>query len=261
MKRLSVVIITRNEAYNLPRCLEAVRWADEIVLVDSHSTDRTREIAREFDVRIIEIDWAGFGPAKRIGVQQATGDWILSVDADEEVSEKLAAQIREIAAKDETFHGYFVRRRTSFLGRWIYHCGWYPDPVMRLFLKEYGQFNEAVVHERVELRGIAGHLTGELLHYSFPTLEHYLIKSDRYTTLGAQEAFAAGKRARWYDLVFKPPLSFFKHYVSKRGFMDGMEGFQVSVLSANAVFVKYAKLRHLWKMKKRTEEIERAQTV
>ncbi|MEW6049455.1 MAG: glycosyltransferase family 2 protein [Candidatus Zixiibacteriota bacterium] len=258
MKRLTVMIITRNEAYNLPRCLESVGWADEVLVVDSHSTDRTREIARDFKARVIEIDWTGFGPAKGIGVRQATGDWILSVDADEVVSDELAGQIRAILNQEETFHGYFVRRRTNFLGRWIYHCGWYPDPVLRLFLKEYGQFNDAVVHEKVQLRGIAGHLSGELLHYSFPTLEHYMVKSDRYTTLGAQEAFAAGRRTRWYDLVLKPPISFFKHYVSKRGFLDGTEGFMVAVLSATAVFVKYAKLRHLWLMKLRSGESSRA---
>jgi hypothetical protein len=189
--------------------------------------------------------WQGFGTAKRLAVATARGPWILSVDADEVVTEELAEEIRGVTDKALDCVGFEFPRRTNFLGRWIRHCGWYPDYQLRLFKKEAGNFTDAVVHERVVLEGRVGRLRGDLLHYSDPNLEHYLEKFNRYTTLGAQTAYRQGKRARLSDLVLRPPVSLFAHYVSRQGFRDGLEGFILSVLSALAVFVKYAKLRHL----------------
>ena len=247
MKRLSVVVITKNEEANLGRCLDSVKWADEIVVVDSHSTDRTLAIAAEYGAIVHSPDWRGYGPAKREGVKLAGGDWVLSIDADEAVSDKLAGQIREILNSDSGPVGYYVNRRTNFLGRWISHCGWYPDPILRLFRRDRGNFNEAVVHEEVILDGEPGRLDGELLHYSYPSLELYLEKSNVYTRLGAEEAFRRGKRVRWHDIVLRPPVAFVKHYITRQGFRDGMEGFIISVMSSVAVLMKYAKLRHMWK--------------
>ncbi|MEA2030187.1 MAG: glycosyltransferase family 2 protein [candidate division Zixibacteria bacterium] len=244
---LSVVIITKNEELNIERCLNSVKWADEIVIVDSDSTDRTVEFARRFGARVYTTEWRGYGPAKREAVNYAKGDWILSVDADEEVTHDLGEEIRNTLENLNDTDGYYVKRRTNFLGRWIYHCGWYPDPVLRLFRKSKGNFNEAVIHEKVEVKGKVGHLKGELLHYSYPDLECYLKRFNRYTTIGAQVAFEKGRRARWFDLVMRPPASFITHFISHQGFKDGMEGFLVSALSAAAVLVKYAKLRHMQK--------------
>lgn len=242
---LSVVIITKNEEANLGRCLDSVAFADETIVVDSHSTDRTLEIAAAHNARICTTDWHGYGPAKRLGVAQATQEWVLSIDADEVVTPELSAEIQSIVASRDPRNGFIVKRRTNFLGRWIYHCGWYPDPVLRLFRRSHGNINEAVVHEAVEVQGDIGRLNGELLHYSYPTMESYLAKSNVYTTLGAQEAFRRGRCARWYDLVFRPIVSFITHYLVRQGFRDGIEGLIISVMSSVAVFTKYAKLRQL----------------
>ena len=245
MSRLSAVIITRNEEAVLPRCLKSVSWADEIIMIDSHSTDKTREIAAQLGAKVVVSDWRGFGPAKQEGVNMATGEWVLSIDADEEVSPELRAEIQQVLADGTSMRGFEIPRKTNFLGRWIYHCGWYPDYVLRLFLKTNGRFDEAVVHEKVLVDGPVGKLKSELLHYSFPTLEHYFTKSNRYTTLGAHEALRAGKTSTWFGIIFKPPVSFFSQYILRQGFRDGVEGFLVSALSAVAVMVKYAKLRRL----------------
>lgn len=246
MKPLSIVIIARNEEANLRRCLESVAWADEIVLVDSGSSDRTVNIAREFKAKVIDRPFSGYGPAKKEAVSNATSDWILSIDADEEVSPLLREEIQSIlATEDAPLAGYFVRRKTLFLGRWIKHCGWYPDYILRFFRRSKGDFNDAVVHEKVILDGPIGKLQGELLHYSYPTLEDYLRKSNWYTTLGAQEAHKKGIRAGWFDIVIKPILSFISHYIIRQGFRDGLEGFLVSGLSAMAVMTKYTKLREI----------------
>ena len=173
------------------------------------------------------------------------GSGILAIDADEELSEKLSTSIREVIKTDTKKAGFEFPRLTCFIGRWMKHCGWYPDYQLRLFKKGQGNFNDVTVHERVILEGSCGRLKGDLLHYSDPSLEHYLDKFNRYTTMGAEEAFAAGKRARLGDLTLRPFVSFIKHYISKQGYLDGFEGFILSILSAVAVLVKYAKLRLL----------------
>jgi glycosyltransferase involved in cell wall biosynthesis len=245
MSRLSVVVITRNEEHNLPRCLGSVSWADEIIVLDNESTDNTRELASSLGAQVYTTEWRGYGPAKQEAVNKATGDWVLSIDADEEVSAELAEEIKAITANGVSQAGFLIPRRTRFLGRWIYHCGWYPDPVLRLFRREAGNFSDAVVHEGVELEGEVGRLKHELLHYSYPTLETYFEKFNRYTTLAAEESYAAGKRAGWYELMVRPVSAFLKHYFLKRGFLDGLEGFLVSALSSSYVLVKYSKLRDL----------------
>jgi glycosyltransferase involved in cell wall biosynthesis len=257
MKKLSVVVITRNEEQNIRRCLASVSWADEIVVIDSGSDDRTVEMARELGARVFAFDWRGFGPAKREGVDKATGEWILSLDADEVVSAELAAEIKKVLSEDNDYSGYYMPRKANFLGRWIYHCGWYPDPVLRLFDKSRGNFNDVIVHEKVLVEGRVGRMKGEILHYSYPTLDSYFLKFNRYTTMGARAAFQAGKKAGWFDLLVKPPASFFKHYIVKQGFRDGWEGFLISILSSVSVLVKYAKLREMVR-KKNGDENEQA---
>lgn len=245
MSRLSVVIITRNEEANLSRCLEAIKFADEIVVVDSGSVDKTIEIARQFGAAVHEIEWHGFSAAKREGVARAGGDWILSVDADEVVPPQLADEIRAVIEKPEGRVGYYLPRRTRFLGRWIYHCGWYPDPVLRLFRKAEGNFDESRVHEKVVVKGPTGTLEHDLLHFSYPTLQVYFEKLDRYTTLAAEEAGQNGRGAGAYDIIVRPFACFVKHYFIRRGFLDGLEGLMISVLSACYVMTKYAKIREL----------------
>ncbi len=250
MARLSVVIITKNEAANLARCLSSVRFADEIIVVDSHSSDQTVEIARSHGALVIPIDWPGFGPAKQLGVDRAIGEWVLSIDADEELSSGLAAEIQQCIASPSTHAGYEMPRRTQFLGRWIGHCGWYPDHLLRLFKRDHGRVTDAKVHEQIVVNGSIGRFRNDLLHYSYPTIDVYLVKFDRYTSVGAEEAFQRGRRTGLFDLTIRPMVAFLKFYIAKRGFLDGYEGFLISVFSAGAVLVKYAKLRDLQRLNK-----------
>ena len=243
MKRLTAVIITRNEEANIERCLQSLSFADEIVIVDSHSEDRTVEIASRHNAVILTTDWIGFGPAKQKGVTAATGEWVLSIDADEEVSPGLAREIKAVTTDSEALDGYYIPRRTQFLGRWIGHCGWYPDYILRLFRRSAGRFDDAMVHEKVVVAGATGRLKSDLWHYSYPSLEAYFEKSNRYTSLGADEAYKAGKKSGWFHITIKPIASFLSHYLVRQGFRDGLEGFLISILSSGAVLVKYAKLR------------------
>lgn len=245
METISAVIITRNEQANLPRCLASVKWCDEIVVVDSGSTDDTRELAWEAGATVHQIDWKGYGPAKRFAVEHATSEWILSLDADEECTPELREEIGHILSCGTDCNGYDMPRLTNFLGRWIRHCGWYPDRILRLFRRKCGTFTDASVHEHAVVTPPIGHLKTDLHHYSFPSLEHYLEKSNRYTSLGSDQAYRSGRRATLFDLIIRPPWSFISHYVFRRGFLDGTEGFLVSILSAVAVLTKYSKLRSL----------------
>jgi len=232
MMRLSVVIITRNEEANLGRCIESVKFADEIIVVDSHSEDRTVEIAGQLGAKVFTVDWTGYGPAKQYAAIQASGDWILSIDADEALSPNLADEIRGIVESSPPINGYDMPRLTNFLGRWIHHCGWYPDRVLRLFRRGRGRFTNATVHEALIVDGPIGHCLGNLHHFSYPTLELYFEKFNRYTTMGAEQAFGRGERTSLFDLTFRPAAAFVKHYISKAGFLDGVEGLIISILSS-----------------------------
>ena len=245
MKKLSVVIIARNEEANLPRCLNSVKWADEILIGDCGSTDRTVEIAQSYGARIVTYEWTGFGPAKQTVSEQAEGEWVLSLDADEEVTDKLAEEIKAAVSSDRGVAGYSIRRRTLFLGRWMYHGGWYPDWVTRLYRRECGRISGNAVHEGIAVDGPIARFNNDLLHYSYPTLEIYLQKLNRYTALAAQEALDRGQHASGWKIVANPCAKFIKQYVLRAGFLDGIEGFVLAVLSAGYVMIKYTKLWHL----------------
>jgi glycosyltransferase involved in cell wall biosynthesis len=218
---------------------------DEIVVVDSESTDKTVEIARSFNAKVFNPEWKGFGPAKQYALDQATSDWILSVDADEEVSFTLKNEILQLLEKEPPCGGYCLPRKTQFLGRWILHSGWYPDYVLRLFRRSSGHFTSALVHEKIEVDCKTGRLHNPLMHYSYPTLEDYTRKFDQYSSLGAQELYRAGKKFSPSSLVFKPPLSFLRKFVLQKGWRDGWEGFLIAYLTSTGTLLKYAKLRSL----------------
>jgi glycosyltransferase involved in cell wall biosynthesis len=245
LSKISCVIITYNESRNIRRCLESVNWVDEIVVVDSYSTDDTREIASAFTDKIHPLKWSGFGPAKEYARTRAGGDWILSVDADEVVPDKLREEIQRVTESQESLEGYFIPRRSNFLGRWIRHGGWYPDLVLRLFKKEKGSFTDRMVHEEVKVSGSTGRLRSDLLHYTDPDLDHYLKKLNRYTSLDAIQLFRQGRRAGILDILLRPMLTFMKMYFFKRGFQDGLPGLILAVSSSFYVFSKYVKLWHL----------------
>jgi len=246
MNALTVITIALDEERNIVECLESVRWADQILVVDSGSKDRTVELARRFTPDIYTIDWQGYGHARNFALDHAAGKWILWLDADERVPPGLAKEIREVVTRDEPgYSGYSVARRAYFLGKWIKHCGWYPSRVVRLFRKEQGRFSETRVHERLELQGEVGKLEQDLLHFTDLNLQQYLTKSNKYTTLAAEDMTASGKTFRLWDLLVRPPFLFMKMYVFRLGFLDGIHGLVLSVLSSAYVFSKYAKLWEL----------------
>ncbi|MER3524831.1 MAG: glycosyltransferase family 2 protein [Ignavibacteria bacterium] len=250
MHRVSVITLAYNEEHNIAECLASVRWADEIIVVDSGSTDRTLELARRFTATVLEVPWQGYGKTKNIALEHATGEWILWLDADERVPDELAAEMQEaIRRNDPVIAGYSVARRAFFLGRWIKHCGWYPGRVTRLFRKAKSRFTESNVHEQVIVDGAIAPLRHDLLHFTDPNLHHYFQKFNRYTSLAAEDLQAAGKRFSLFDIIVRPTFLFVKMYILKRGFLDGMQGFILCVVSAVYVFTKYAKL---WERQQRS---------
>jgi len=243
MEKLTVLTIALNEEMNIAPCLESVRWADEIIVVDSGSTDRTVEQARRYTSQVFSVEWQSYGAARNFGLSHATGDWILWLDADERVTPELAGEIKQILERDDRrIAGYAIARRAYFLGRWIKHCGWYPSRVVRLFRKQHGKFSESRVHEKLELHGETEPTRSDLLHFTDPNLHRYLIKFNKYTSLGADDLYEAGRRFRYSDVILRPVFQFFKMYLVRRGFLDGMPGFILCALSSAYVFAKYAKL-------------------
>jgi len=246
---LSVVIITSNEEANLARTLASVTWADEIIVVDSGSTDRTREVAESFHARFFVESWKGFAAQKNSALERATGDWVLSLDADEEVEPALADEIRTLLAANPSVAGFWIPRKNFFLGRWIKRGGFYPDPKLRLFRRGSGAFEERLVHEDARIDGATASLRGHLLHHAYLTLEDYLEHMNRYSSLGAQ--MAAEKRPRGFsfiDIVVRPKLTFFYSYVLRLGFLDGREGLLLHLYHATYVSWKYAKA---WEMSRK----------
>ncbi len=239
---LSVVVITRNEARNIVDCLQSVAWADEIVVVDSGSDDGTPELARQFTDKVFIVPWQGYSANKNFALAQTTREWVLWVDADERVPRELAEEIRETLANGPEVDGYEIPRLAFFMGRWIRHGGWYPAPVLRLFRRACGRFSDDAVHEGVVLQGARGRLKHHLLHYTDLTLEHYLHKLNVYTTLSARTQLARGKSAGLGHMVGRPLHTFVKMYLLKAGFLDGMQGLMLALLSAGHTFFKYAKI-------------------
>ena len=244
MSAISVVIIARDEEKNIARCLKSVRWADELIVVDTGSSDETPKIAESLGARLYRIEWTGFGDAKRFGVEKASEGWVLSLDADEEITDVLASEITE-AVKGDHFAGYYIPRRTSFMGRWIRHSRWYPDYVLRLFRKEAGSFTSSLVHEKAQIEGNVGRMKSPILHYSYPDVETYMRKLETYTSLAARELHKKGRSFSVTSLVLKPLAAFSRHYITGAGFLDGVEGFMIASLSAFGVMTKYIKLRSL----------------
>jgi glycosyltransferase involved in cell wall biosynthesis len=243
MATLTVITLTLNEERNIRECLESARWADELIVVDSGSSDRTVEIARSFTSKVFTVTWQGYGATRNFAHEKASGDWILWLDADERVTPDLAGEIRGILQDDlQSVDGYAIARRAYFLGRWIRHSGWYPGRVVRLFRRGKGRFSETRVHEQLQIDGAVVTTRHDLLHLTDPDLVHYLSKFNTYTSLAAEDMINAGRRFRFRDLLLRPPFQFVKMYILRGGFLDGIEGFILAVLSSAYVFAKYAKL-------------------
>lgn len=237
----SVVLITLNAAQHLEGCLASVQFADEILIVDSGSTDSTLDIAAKFNAKVIQQSWLGFGKQKDFAVKQAAYDWVFCIDADEKVSEKLCVSI-EKALLDPEYQTYMMPRRNRFMDKWLSHGEGYPDWSLRLFNRTVAYWSDDDVHEKVICTTAIGRLEGDLLHESQETITSYLTKQNRYTTLQAQRMLAQGKRAHIGHLLFSPIVRFIKFYFFRLGFMDGIPGLiHISIGCFNS-FIKYAKL-------------------
>jgi glycosyltransferase involved in cell wall biosynthesis len=242
---VSVCIITKDEEANLPDCLASVKWADEVVVVDSRSTDRTREIAAAAGAKVVERDFAGHIEQKNFAVDQAKHDWVLCIDADERLTPELTASVQRALEEPGEHAGFEFARRTFHFGRWILHGGWYPDRKTRLFDRKRGRWKGRNPHDHVRVEGRLGRLEGDLLHYSYRDVSAHLRQIDFFTTISAKEKRSRGVRFRLWHVALRPPWKFFRMFVLKAGFLDGVAGFLVAVLGSYYVFLKYAKLREL----------------
>ncbi len=249
---LSVAIITLNEEGNLARTLGSVRFADEVIVVDSGSTDRTLEIARDAGAIVFSEPWQGFARQKNFAIDQCSGTWILSLDADEELSEALQQEIVSLLRSRPQADAYRIRRRNLFLGRWMRFGGYYPDPKLRLFRRQSvngvapPRFAERPVHETIAFNGICETLHHDLIHHAYPTIESYIEHMNRYSTLGAQIAIGKGKTGRswWafqYNIAVIPFFTFLWNYIFRGGFLDGREGFLQHLFHSFYTSWKYAK--------------------
>lgn len=240
MSGLSVIIITKNEALNIRACLESVKWADEIIVVDSGSTDDTVAICKEYTRHVYHHDWPGFGPQKNHALSYATQDWVFSIDADERVTRELRAEI-ELTMREGKQPGYELPRLSSFCGRYMQHSGWYPDYVTRLFKRGQGEFSNDLVHERVIIHGTTGRLKQNLLHESFRDLDQLLGKMNHYSTAGAIMLGQKGRNATLTQAILHGYWAFVRSYFLRAGFLDGAEGFMVSFSTAEGTYYRYAK--------------------
>ncbi|MDA8390079.1 MAG: glycosyltransferase family 2 protein [Gammaproteobacteria bacterium] len=241
--RMSVILITKNEAAMIGRALQSVAWADEIIVVDSGSTDNTVEICRQAGAKVlVTADWPGFGPQKNRALALATGDWVLSLDADEWVTTEAQREIRHALAHAGSTQGFRLPRRSSYCGHFMRHGGWWPDHVLRLFRREQGRFSDDLVHERLMVDGPIGTLQAPLLHETYRDLDEVLDKVNAYSAAGARMAFAAGRRTSLGGAVARGAWAFFRTYILRLGLLDGPAGFMLAVSNAETVYYKYRKL-------------------
>ena len=249
--KLSVIIITYNEIYNIENCLNSLNFATEIVIIDNGSTDGTVALAENLGAKVVSVkDWPGFGKQKNRALNCASGDWILSIDADERVSDELREEILNTVEsnRDEV---YAIPRKTNFCGEWINHCGWSPDYVVRLFPRQSARFSDDLVHERlIPLRPNVEtvRLKQHLLHYSYPDLRNVWAKMESYSKAWALQQFQNGKRVSLYRAIASSVFAFFRSYIVRLGFLDGVMGFVVCSMQAQMTFWKYFQLYHLWRV-------------
>jgi glycosyltransferase involved in cell wall biosynthesis len=254
-QRVSVIITTFNEEVNVAECIESALWADEIVLVDSFSTDRTVEIARGYPIQILQREYFGSAAQKNWAMDRVGNEWVLIIDADERVTEPLAGEILATLAQAPTVNGYYIRRENVFIDKVIRHSGWSTDKVVRLFRKDKGRYPNRRVHADLEIEGPVPVLEHAFLHYTFRTFDQYFPKFLNYAEWGAAQAFRDGRRAGMAELVVRPWWRFTRTYFLQAGFLDGKHGFVLCALQAFGVLLKYARLWEHGIRSRRGEEI------
>ena len=243
--KITATIITLDEERNIARAIESLRCADEILIVDSGSTDRTVELARNLGARIIEDNWRGYSAQKNWAAEHASNEWILSLDADEALSEALEAEIWNVKKTGPQYDAYTMPRLARYLGRWILHSGWYPDRKIRLYRRDKASFVGDFVHESVAVKGRVGALENNILHFTCESLSEHVKTLDRYTTLAAQELAARKVEVPLSKLIVDPAWTFVKTYFIQRGFLDGPEGLTIAHMAAFYTFLKYSKARNM----------------
>lgn len=254
---ISLVVVTYNEEQNIERCLRSVPWASEVVVLDSYSQDNTVKIAHELGARVFQEKWKGYGRQKASAVEKAKFDWILSLDADEALSPELAKEIFQRWPKFNSMSGYMLPRKSFHLGRWIGYGGWFPDYQLRFFHRSSGQWSSNSIHERVQVAQ-EEKLKNVIHHWVFDDISDQVKTNDKYSTLQAEALSTAGKKFYYWKLVIKPTTKFFETYLLKRGFLDGLPGFIISVSAAYSVFLKWAKL---WDIERKMKERQPRQSM
>ncbi|MDH4196307.1 MAG: glycosyltransferase family 2 protein [Candidatus Aminicenantes bacterium] len=253
---ISVVIITFNEEKRLEPALKSVAGvASETIVVDSHSTDGTVKLARRYTPKVFERKWTNFADQKNFANAQAAGPWILSLDADERLSPELRDELLELRRGEPDCAGFSMPRQVYYLGRWIRHSGWYPDRKVRLFRQDRAVWEGDYVHESLVLSGSVGRLRGAIHHFTYDTISAHVARINTFSALGAQKLYARGEKGRFVHLLVLPWARFFKSYILKLGVLDGFPGLVISALNGYAVFLRYAKLREIWKKGERIEPV------
>jgi len=248
MPRISAIIIAKNEELDLSRCLTSLKWVDQIIVLDSGSTDRTVEIARQHGAEVHVEEWKGYPEQKNSALAKTTGDWVVSLDADEEFSKKAQEDVRRLVKEDDSsVQGYAFRRKVFYLGRWICHGDWYPDHVVRLWRRGHGKFEGRRVHESVRVDGAVKELNSEILHYTYRDLNDQKARMRTYARLWAEDQFEKKRPFQWFDLAFRPPARFARGLILKCGFLDGWRGWLIAWMNAIEVRMKYRNLRDMWR--------------
>lgn len=241
MPKLSVIIIAKNAAAHIEQCLQSVQWADEIIVLDSGSTDETVSLCQRYTPLVFQTDWPGYGPQKNRALDKATGDWVLSLDADEWIGPELTAQIQRVM-QHPTHSAYAMPRRNAYCGQWIRHGDVGKDRVTRLFQRNTARFSDDIVHERLIAQQPVGRCHHPIYHHAYPNLEELLSRLNHYTTLSAQARHQQGKRSSLTKAITHSAWAFFRAYILRRGFLDGKMGFIAAASSAQSSFYRYAKL-------------------
>jgi glycosyltransferase involved in cell wall biosynthesis len=251
---ISAVIITFNEEKRLEPALKSLAGlVSEIVVVDSFSTDSTVKLAKKYTNKVFQRKWTDYSDQKNYANTHASFPWILSLDADERISPELREEILEIKKEEPEYDGFLIPRQVYYLGKWIRHSGWYPDRKLRLFRKDKARWEGEYVHERLVIEGKIQKLSGSIHHFTYRNISEHLDRINKFSELGAQKLYAKGKKCRWHHLVFMPFFRFVKSFFWRAGFLDGYPGFIVSVLNGYSIFLRYAKLREIWKKGERIE--------
>jgi glycosyltransferase involved in cell wall biosynthesis len=238
---ISVYIICFNEEENIRDCLESVKWADEIIVVDADSTDKTVEICKDYTDKVFIHPFSDYCSQKNLALSKCSGEWVLSIDADERVTDELAEEIKGVVL-EKKWSGYLIPRKSYYLNRWIRYSNWYPDAKLRLAKRGLCRWEGEGLHERLVVEGRVRRLKSELLHYSYRSISEHIKRMDRYTEISAEEMKRKGRRFRLLDLTFRPLWNFFKHYFIKLGFLDGVPGFVIAAMAFYHTFLKYIKL-------------------